>query len=135
MSRGLGKVQRALLNYFAQLPDGGGKLYDYRRATDRLKEFKVQHYHEIYGSKPDYYTTINWKTKERECRLYGGGVFDYHAYKRAQNKIRVTISLATKGLLRRGFLRSVPEFAPDDQYFRYGIKEIYITDEGRKVIL
>lgn len=119
MGRGLGHIQKALLQYFAELPEGGGKWYLgwCHGYSDLLHKFKVKQWPEVYGEDKPLYFKDN---------------VSYYAHIRAVTKARVTTHNAVHGLLRRGLLRSVPEYDPDKKW--QALEELHITEEGKLII-
>ncbi len=153
MSKSLGNVQKKLLRYFGDLPQGGGKLqyYDTRQKAwiNLLDKFKSEMWPAIYGPDRHRYQV---KRTGREKRLYEGSGYhpsryqteiipgknnptgmSHEQFKKAQNRIRVTLHVAIYGLLRRGLLRSSPAFDPEARHQDFF--ELYVTEEGKRLIL
>lgn len=85
MGRGLGHIQKELLKYFAELPNGGGTISQSWGNCEKLvfDEFKKKHWPEVY---PVY-------------KLMGQG-----KHLKEKNKIRVTIHNALNALIKRGLI-------------------------------
>jgi hypothetical protein len=153
MSKSLGNVQKKLLRYFRDHPQGGGKLqyYDTRQKAwiNLMDGFKAQMWPEIHGPHRHRYLM---KRKGRDKQLYEGSGFhpsryetgftprednptgmSHEQFKKAQNRIRVTLHVAIYGLLRRGLLRSSPSFDPEAKHQDFF--ELYVTEAGRKIML
>lgn len=153
MSKGLGIIQKKLLKYFGDLPQGGGKLQYYdtgqREWVNLLDGFKAKQWPDVHGPDRHRYQV---KRTGRDKRMYEESGYHpsryeteilprednvtdmtHEEFKRAQNRIRVTLHGAIYGLLRRGLLRSIPEFDPEAKHQDFF--ELYITEGGRRVML
>lgn len=113
MGRGLGHIQKSLLQYFAELPEGGGEWFRYSLYTDLLREFKAKQWPEIYGP-------------EEYCPGYDQA---------EKNSIRVMLHNAIKSLLRRGLLRQEWLKHTAKRGHEYTSLDLYITDEGKELIV
>ena len=153
MAKGLGIIQKKLLRYFRDLPQGGGRLQYYNTGTKQwvnlLDEFKAEQWPDIHGPDRHRYQV---KRTGRDRQLYEGSGFhpsryeteivpggnnptdmSHQEFKKIQNQIRVTLHGAIYGLLRRGYLRSVPEYDPNSKHQDFF--EMYVTEMGKRVVL
>lgn len=140
MGRGLGPIQKSLLQYFNELPEGGGLYYSGGKSDFLLDDFKAEHWPEAYGKDaPDWeityskygYGTSYWDRKSN--RYWEPEEVERH--RAIQNKARVTIHQAIKSLLKRGLLREETE--SKEVWYSLSPRKtvkLFITDTGRDLI-